>query len=252
MDNRRAEMLRVRQEIIDAAGALFARLGYEGTTFSRVAREMGRPKSVIGYHLFPSKASLAEAVVSIESARWRLTVEALERAQVPRGVERLLSLVLTCARDVSRRPERAGAVRLRLDLPVLGIEPRDAFDWAGFTRTCLEQEPGLDGAPPAEVEATTELLLDATFGIVLCHATRQGRCTLDARLATLWTSLLQEAGVPGAAALVARVTASPLLLDIAAEVEELLRDTEPLPVHRPGGAPLSSGGARPSGRGTRA
>ena len=59
MNQRQLAMEASRRAIIDAAGQQFAAFGYEATTFSRVAEAMGKPKSAIGYHLFPSKKDLA-------------------------------------------------------------------------------------------------------------------------------------------------------------------------------------------------
>jgi AcrR family transcriptional regulator len=226
VDKRRVEMLRLRQEIVAAAGALFARSGYEATTFSRVARAIGRPKSAIGYHLFPSKASLAEAVLWEDDLRWRTAEDALEREGVPLGVERLLSLFLLSAREIAAHPERAGATRLLVELPALDIAATStgrslaAFDRVRFTAACIAADvaPGRREGR-AETEAVADLFLDSTRGLILCDLAAKGEASLEPRLCVLWTSLLDAAGVPGAASIVRGVRSSPRVAAIAERVD---------------------------------
>jgi AcrR family transcriptional regulator len=228
-------MLRLRREIVVAAGGLFARLGYEGTTFSRVARAIGRPKSSIGYHLFPSKASLAEAVLTEGDTRWRMTDAALERDGVPLGAERLLAMLSSITRDVDLHPERAGALRLLVELPARVAEhptdeaPLDAvhpLSAIRFARACIAAE--LAPVRPQQEQAVitlADLLVDSTRALVLCHVSAPAATSLGARLGVLWTSLLQLAGVPGAAAIVQRVRSSSRLAEIAGQVEaEMARE----------------------------
>ncbi|WP_317229061.1 helix-turn-helix domain-containing protein [Clavibacter sp. MX14-G9D] len=233
MDQRRVEMLRLRQEIVTAAGALFARFGYEATTFSRIARAIDRPKSAIGYHLFPSKASLAEAVLGEDDLRWQKADDALARAGISMGVERLLALLVLRAREIDAHPERAGALRLLIELPSLDVDPRGLprrLLGAGrvrFARTCIEA--GLTADLPgrrAEIAAFSDLFLDSTRGLVLCHLALREDERVEPRLCTLWTHLLEGAGVPQAAAVVRRVSASPRIAVIAAQVEDAMAEEE--------------------------
>lgn len=226
MDSRRGEMLRLRREIVVAAGALFARFGYEGTTFSRIAHAIDRPKSAIGYHLFPSKAALAAAVLTDDDRRWRTMDEALERAGLPMGTERLISLLLSRMRGIESHPERAGALRLLLDLPALDIVAETSMQGAtkvehvSYVCACLAAD--LPSGSENEVRSFAELFLDSTRGLVLCHVAMQPDAPLDSRLCALWASLLNGAGVPRADALVRRVQASTGLSEIIAGVEQEL------------------------------
>lgn len=218
----------MRREIVEAAGASFGRVGYDGTTFARVAHAIGRPKSAIGYHLFPSKAALAEAVVAEADARWHKALEVLDRIDVPRGAERLVTMLLLTIRDAQRHPGRAGALRLLLDRQTPDNRDRSA-ERRGFVLTCLAHELGVGSPADAlEVECAADLLVDATSGVALCHLGRDGTGAggLDTRLCVLWASLLRDAGVDDASALVRRVRESSLTREIERTVEEELLDDE--------------------------
>ncbi|MDA3804314.1 MULTISPECIES: TetR/AcrR family transcriptional regulator [unclassified Clavibacter] len=223
-------MLRSRHEIVEAAGALFARFGYAGTTFSRIARAIDRPKSAIGYHLFSSKAALAAAVLTDDDMRWRTIDDALERAGLPMGTERLISLLLSRMRGIESHPERAGALRLLLDLPAFDVEDgapaegRTGVERIRYVCDCLAADLPSSPGSEDEVESFAELLLDSTRGLVLCHVAKQPHEPLDSRLCALWASLLNGAGVPRAEALVRRVQTSTRLPEIMADVERELVD----------------------------
>ncbi|AWF99960.1 hypothetical protein BEH61_15750 (plasmid) [Clavibacter michiganensis subsp. insidiosus] len=223
-------MLRLRREIVEAAGALFARFGYEGTTFSRIARAIDRPKSAIGYHLFPSKAALAAAVLSDDDRRWRAMDDALERAGLPMGTERLISLLLSRMRGIESHPERAAALRLQLDLPALDVAAEVSTDGGTkvervrYVCACFAADLPSSLGSENEVESFAELFLDSTRGLVLCHVAKQPHAPLDSRLCALWASLLNGAGIPHADVLVRRVQASTRLSEIIAGVEQELAD----------------------------
>jgi AcrR family transcriptional regulator len=52
-----------RQAILDGAGRVFARDGYEGASMAQIAREIGVSKGTL-YNYFPSKAALFSGVIS--------------------------------------------------------------------------------------------------------------------------------------------------------------------------------------------
>jgi AcrR family transcriptional regulator len=53
-----------RQAILDGAGRVFARDGYEGASMAQIAREIGVSKGTL-YNYFPSKAALFSGFISI-------------------------------------------------------------------------------------------------------------------------------------------------------------------------------------------
>jgi AcrR family transcriptional regulator len=195
MNQRQAAVSRQRREIVEAAGAQFAAHGYEGTSFSRVAEAMGKPKSAIGYHLFASKERLAGAVVDDQEDRW-LRIEAALDETGP--LSELIVFLLTASRTVEVCPVAAGAVRLLQDMPRLGLAVERRFDVWGFTRGRLEAELAARGIHAADLDTTVDVLLSATFGLLSYRSPRLVGGDALERLRTLWIPLLTHLGLADA------------------------------------------------------
>jgi len=192
-----------REAIVEAAGAQFARFGYEATSFSRVAEAMGRPRSAVGYHLFPSKLSLASAVITTEQAHW---ADLASASTDPAGVERLTRVLLTTALETRTRPGTAGAVRLLRELLHTDVAVPRGFVWADFVRAQLQAAPRSTALPlPEHAE---DLVLEATFGLTTA-ARPSSDDELVRRLHALWVPLLVSFGIDDAAD---RVAPAPLVL----------------------------------------
>ncbi|RIJ58040.1 TetR/AcrR family transcriptional regulator, partial [Clavibacter lycopersici] len=199
MNQRQAAVSRARREIVEAAGAQFAAHGYEGTSFSRVAEAMGKPKSAIGYHLFTSKERLANAVVEDQEARWLRIEAALDR---PGALHELVVFLLTAARTVEVCPVAAGAIRLLQDMPRLGLAVERRFDVWRFTRRHLEAELAVQGVRAADLEDAVDVLLSATFGVLSFRSPSPPERDLAERLRSLWIPLLTHLGLDDADAIV--------------------------------------------------
>ncbi|MFT2690103.1 TetR family transcriptional regulator [Clavibacter zhangzhiyongii] len=212
MDQRQAAVRRARREIIEAAGAQFAVHGYEGTSFSRVAAAMGKPKSAIGYHLFASKESLAGAVVEDQEERWLRIEAALDERS---ALRELVVFLLTAARTVEECPVAAGAVRLLWDMPRLGLVVHRRFDMWLFTRDHLEAELAVRGIRGVDLDQTVDVLLSSTFGVLSYRSPRVAGWDAADRLRTLWIPLLAHLGIADADAVVR--SARPLDLAIVEE-----------------------------------
>ncbi len=169
MNQRQAAVSRARREIMEAAGAQFAAHGYEGTSFSRVAEAMGKPKSAIGYHLFASKESLAGAVVEDQEDRWLRIEAALDR---PGALHERIVFLLTDASTVEVCPVAAGAIRLLQDMPRLGLAVERRFDVWRFTREHLEAELAVRDIRAGDLDAVVDVLLSATFGVLSYRSPR--------------------------------------------------------------------------------
>jgi AcrR family transcriptional regulator len=195
MNQRQAAVSRARREIVEAAGAQFAAHGYEGTSFSRVAEAMGKPKSAIGYHLFASKERLAGAVVEDQEDRWLRIEAALDR---PGALPELVVFLLTAARTVEVCPVAAGAIRLLQDMPRLGLAVERRFDVWRFTRAHLEAELAVQGVRVADLDAVVDVLLSATFGVLSYRSPRAPYGDQLERLRGLWIPLLTQLGLADA------------------------------------------------------
>jgi AcrR family transcriptional regulator len=237
VNQRQAAVHRARREIVAAAGGQFATHGYEGTSFSRVAEAMGKPKSAIGYHLFASKELLAGAVVEDQEARWMRIEAALDESS---PLAELVVFLLTAARTVEVCPIAAGAVRLLQDMPRLGLAVDRRFDVWGFVRGRLEAELAGRSAPAVALDDAVDVLLSATFGVLSFRSPRAPGMDALERLRTLWIPLLTHIGLADAEVVVR--AARPLDL---ARVEE--RHGDASEAHP--GSPCAAAGDVPSERG---
>lgn len=188
-----------REAIVLAAGGTFAAHGYEGASFSRVAEAMGKPKSAVGYHLFPSKLALATAVVERQQERWAATEAELDD---PAGIERLTAMLLATSIEARTDPVAAGAVRLLHELLHSELPVPRGFIWSTFIRAQLAAAATRAGIPEASLpEHAHHLLLEATFGLVTTGR-RESDAELARRLRALWVPLLVSFGFTDAERLV--------------------------------------------------
>jgi AcrR family transcriptional regulator len=105
---RRARQLETRrQEVLDAAEALFAAAGFEGTSLDRIAADSGHSVGGI-YNLFPGKAAVYAAVLERPA---RLLVAHLGECATAggTGMSRLLAMASTAVRDMRAFPSHARA-----------------------------------------------------------------------------------------------------------------------------------------------
>lgn len=198
MNVRQQGMARARQEIVQAAGAEFALHGYEGTSFARIAAAMNKPKSAIGYHLFPSKESLALAVIAAQEERWRASDAVID---APAGARRWTFMVMTSSKELFTTPVAAGAVRLLHELPQSAVHIEKTFNWRDYTRAQMRAEMASLGKP-TEVDDLADLLLDASFGVIYTAIPGDGS-GIELRLATLIGPLLRGMGIVDADMIVA-------------------------------------------------
>jgi AcrR family transcriptional regulator len=201
MNQRQAAKARTRQQIVEAAAAEFAEHGYDGTSFASVAAAMDRPKSAVGYHLFPSKLDLAVTVVGQQQARWAQMESAV---QEPAGLAHLVTMLLSSCLDALRCPVAAGAIRLSQELGDAGQELPTTFSWSTYAQGHFAAARGLPADDP-EVARAADLVLASTFGVL---RTRTGARPLDVterQLRDLWAALFTGLGIADASAIVHRV-----------------------------------------------
>jgi AcrR family transcriptional regulator len=201
MNQRQAAKARTRQQIVEAAAAEFAEHGYDGTSFASVAAAMNRPKSAVGYHLFPSKLDLALTVVEQQQARW-LEMEA--RVEEPVGLAHLVTMLLSSCVDALRCPVAAGAIRLSQELGGSDQPLPRAFAWSTFVAEHFAAARGLAADDP-EVARAADLVLASTFGVLRTRTGTRPPEVTEQQLRDLWAALFTGLGVDGAAEVVRRV-----------------------------------------------
>ena len=140
-----SELLRRRQEIIDAARGCFARYGFEGATVSRLEEATGKTRGAI-FHHFGDKESLFLAIASEDAQR---QAEVVSR----NGLVEVM-------RDMLRHPEdhdwyvnRAEIVRK------LRTDPEFEVRWR-------EYQEGLDRAVHERLVSNTEIRSDVPVEVV--------------------------------------------------------------------------------------
>jgi AcrR family transcriptional regulator len=122
------------EEVLDAAAAVFSRLGYDGSSIDDVADELGATKGRV-YHYFRSKADLLLGVLST-------------------GAQRLIDLIRPIAQDMSlvpqdrlRRMARAHAMTMMTEHAYhrVGLQAFDQLFAKGPRRAEWEIVRGLRG-----------------------------------------------------------------------------------------------------------
>lgn len=196
-----------RQEIIEAAGLQFGKNGFEGTSFGRIAEAMGRPKSAIGYHLFPSKLELAHAVITHQQRRWKTIYDSLPKDD---GLDRLIEFLLTCAFDSRDCPLARGATRMLREFAQSGTpRPRD-FVWSTIVHSQLQAATKAGDLDPIALSAgSVSLILNATFGLIGGTRTEDDD-ELESQLKSLWVPLLASFGLARATERIAALHPHPV------------------------------------------
>ncbi|MEO3754415.1 ScbR family autoregulator-binding transcription factor [Streptomyces sp. B6B3] len=160
---RQERAIRTRDQILLAAGELFAERGYRATSVTEVARRARLTKGAVYFH-FPSKERLAVALAEEHHARWSTMVGAAqERGLSPmETVEAMLEEA--CVAFQSDQMTQA-VCRLQLERPRLDWLPTPYLHWTTLLTSLLtvasaagELRPGVDP------EAAARCLVAAFFG----------------------------------------------------------------------------------------
>lgn len=151
-DRRRERAEETRAELLDAAGRMFARHGYEGTAVGDLARAAGYTKGAV-YSNFGSKEDLFRALAKRELAERR--VFPLRGAELPGRDQALLNLEILAA--VSRYPALAKMLADDVDdalRAATGAEPGEPMDPAQQDRAVARLALGLVGPLVEQADAT--------------------------------------------------------------------------------------------------
>jgi AcrR family transcriptional regulator len=106
----------VRSQILSTATRLFARRGFDGTSLSAIADEVGIKKPSLLYH-FPSKEALRQSVIDALVQHWNEVVPRV-LATVTRGEDRFDALARELVGFFEVDPDRARlVVRELMDRP---------------------------------------------------------------------------------------------------------------------------------------
>ena len=180
--------VRTRRRIVEAAGAVFADLGYTGASTTEILARSGVTRGAL-YHHFPSKEAIANAVV-----------EAQNEALVPPEHEIRLQAMINLTHGYTHRlrtdPMLRGAVRLAVEqgpymtvVPYIG--PQTVI--AGLLEEAAAHGELLPTVRPVEA---ARLIVGSYTGIQLLSQAATGREDLGQQVSVLWQYLLPALSVP--------------------------------------------------------
>jgi AcrR family transcriptional regulator len=157
--------IRTRAQILEAAAEIFAARGYRGASVKDVAERVGMTKGAVYFH-FPSKESLAIAVVEEHYARWPVAMEEI-RSQGFSPLETVEEMLNRAARAFRDEPVMQAGARLQNERAFIDAElPLPYVDWTHLLQSLLQdaREAGQLRAG-VEPEASARALVAAFFGM---------------------------------------------------------------------------------------
>lgn len=157
--------IRTRAQILEAAAEIFAARGYRGTSVKDVAERAGMTKGAVYFH-FPSKESLAVAVVEEHYRRWPVAMEEI-RAQGFSPLATVEEMLTRAARAFRDEPVMQAGARLQNERAFIDAElPLPYVDWTQLLQALLQdaREVGQLRAD-VEPESAARALVAAFFGM---------------------------------------------------------------------------------------
>jgi AcrR family transcriptional regulator len=183
-----------RKRLVEAAAAVFARRGYEGTTFREIAESAGLSRGLLTFH-FGSKRGLELAVAEWVHQRWLRRLAAVyEGGPDASIVDRLLDA--HAALTLGERENARLLCRLRLDPSPDTAALRERMERVDeavgrATRVVLAGLTGRSAESlPEETEGRGQWVISALHGIELRAAAGEGEERLVAAYRALKSDLL--------------------------------------------------------------
>ncbi|MFE6282509.1 ScbR family autoregulator-binding transcription factor [Streptomyces sp. NPDC057877] len=186
---KQARAVQTRRAIVEAAASVFDDYGYERAALSEILRRAEVTKGALYFH-FPSKESLAQAIMDEQTTRVR----------VPEGGSRLQALVDIThqfAHSLVHDPLSRAGTRLSIEGVFLnGVHPwGDWFDMVAQLLT--ESKEAGEVLPQVDPEETAEFIVSAFTGVQLVSEAITKRTDLRGRVAVLWRNVLPAITHPG-------------------------------------------------------
>lgn len=178
---RQDRAIRTRELVLLAAARLFAAKGFPNTSMKDVADEMGMTKGAV-YHHFPSKESLAIAVVEEHYARWPRLLEEVRAEGLP-PMETAFMLLERVAEAFGSDPLAQGGARLQLERSLIGAPlPAPYVGWAELLTTLFSEAEAAGelraGVRPGQA---ARAVVAAFFGVQHISDTLHHRADLNER-----------------------------------------------------------------------
>lgn len=182
---------RTRRTIIEAAAEVFDEHGYEAASTAEILSRGGLTRGALYFH-FPSKATLADAVVATGD-------NALLAPERPVRLQSAIDLCLEYGRRLATEVPLRAATRLTMEYS--SYRRPDSVPHDGLARqlrrvldAAVHRGEMLPTADPGEI---TDLVMDALTGVELASREVRARPMLAHRVSVLWRYLLPSIAVPG-------------------------------------------------------
>ncbi|MFJ8629402.1 ScbR family autoregulator-binding transcription factor [Streptomyces sp. NPDC093568] len=188
---RQERAIRTRKVILEAAGAVFDEHGYTATTIAMVLERADVTKGALYFH-FPSKESLAQAVLDVQIPLGAVPPQ-------PCKLQELVDVTFVFGQRLLSNSLLKGSVRLAVDqFAPPGVDHSGPFrQWADHLVGVLEQARRQgELLPSVEPRQTVELVVGAFAGIQLMSRALTDRSDLAERISVLWGHLLPSIAVP--------------------------------------------------------
>ncbi|WIY00868.1 ScbR family autoregulator-binding transcription factor [Amycolatopsis mongoliensis] len=181
---------RTREELVDAAAAIFDRDGFAGTTLDTVCAEAEVTKGALYCH-FPSKAALAAAVVERYCPLWWELAARLS-ARYPSPAQVLVELTFEVARRLQRDPAYRASVRLPLHAELADLlAPAHFLGWLAVVRELLRRARRAgELRGDVDVRTAAESTVAEFAGTHLVARATAGEHDLVARVGGMWRQRL--------------------------------------------------------------
>lgn len=186
---KQARAVHTRRVIVEAAASVFDDYGYERAALSEILRRAEVTKGALYFH-FPSKESLAQAIMD----------EQTTRVKVPEDGSRLqavIDITHQFAHSLVHDPLARAGTRLSIEGVFLnGVHPwGDWFDLVA--RLLTEAKEAGEVLPQVVPEETAEFIVSAFTGVQLVSEAISKRTDLRGRVAVLWHHILPAITHPG-------------------------------------------------------
>ncbi|KDP89818.1 MULTISPECIES: TetR/AcrR family transcriptional regulator [Clavibacter] len=194
-----------KQAILRVAAEEFERAGYSGATIGAIASRLGVTKSVISYH-FPSKAELAQAVVSQRYGDFADVVRGLDLS----GLEALIVVSMVAAHQFETDTSTRAAIRLQRESSQIGIDLPSPY--AGRIRLyesmLTEESDAILLAGWSSRAAMAQAIVASLAGVTMVHARLGGDGEIADRVLDYWRLTLPGLTTRDSDALLARAQGS--------------------------------------------
>ncbi|AZK92496.1 MULTISPECIES: ScbR family autoregulator-binding transcription factor [Streptomyces] len=203
--------IRTKLAIVTAAASVFDECGYERATIGEILARAGVTKGALYFH-FPSKAALAEGVLSQQFSTVSVEPSASK-------LQELVDTGLTVAYRMRRDPLVSAVARLSLEQDVRAQFGTEAItQWIGASALLLEEAKKQGELLPHVVPSETAWLFSASWtGVQVYSQILAQREDLEARVVSLFGHLLPGIAVPAVLASLEITTARAMELGVRSE-----------------------------------